>query len=185
MRRILLIVLCAVILVSAFFLILTQCNKNGGTPFPPAGNQILKKLSGNFKTTARITYRGLTATAEITQDSPESCTVAFSAPDSLNGMSIHFTSESVEVSYKGLGFAFDPTALPGASVAKTAVSAINTALRDDGLKLEQLEGTLSVAGTSDSGAFTLLLEPDSGRLLKLSVPQQELEIEFENFAFLE
>jgi len=185
MRRILLILLCAVIFISAVLLILTQCNENGGMPSPSASSQILKKLSGNFKTTARVTYRGLAATAEITQDSPESCTVAFLAPDTLNGMSVRFSSEDVEVSYKGLGFSFNPTSLPGASVAKTAVSAINTALRDEGLRLEQLEGTLSVMGTSDSGEFTLLLEPDSGNLLKLSVPRQELEIEFENFTFLE
>ena len=170
MRKLcLLVALCAAVLCAC------------GNPQPA---NPLPKQSGNFETAAEIRYKELKATASVSRETPDSCTVVFASPPSLKDMSFVFRRDSVDLSYKGLGFRFDPDSLPGGAVAGLTVSAINRAMSDDGLTLDYADGKLGITGIMDSGEFHLLLDQQSGNLLKLSIPAEELEIAFVNFHFL-
>lgn len=161
-------------------LCLTGCGSKAEEQSTP-----LKKHSGNYSSTANITYKELQATATITQESPQSCAVVFSSPPSLKDMAFVFHKDNVDLNYKGMSFSFNPNSLPGGAVAGMAVSAINTAMRDDGLQVELADDALEVSGVMQSGEFKLRLDAKNGNLLKLSVPAEELEIEFVNFQFLD
>lgn len=167
-------------------LLLSLALLGGCAAKPPAAPQSpLAGRSGNYETTANIVYRGLEATASIAQSTPESCRVAFSAPDTVEGMELTFARDSVGVAYKGLSFQFDPGSVPSGAVARIAVEAIGKAMRDEGVELRQTESGLELCGALDAGEFTLRLDAESGNLLKLSVPSEDLEITFENFRFLD
>lgn len=166
-----------VILVLLCVLTLAGCQK-------PKPQNPLPKQSGNYETAAEISYKELKATASISRETPESCTVVFDSPPSLKDMSFIFRRDSVDLGYKGLSFRFDPDSLPGGAIANLTVSAINRAMSDDGLSLALANGALEITGVMDSGEFRLLLDPESGNLIKLSVPAEELEIAFSNFHFL-
>ena len=186
LRQALYLLVCVALFAGIVYFIhplLFQRNQ-GAEPVTPQNAKALRHFTGLFETTAHITYRDLSAIARIVQDTPEACTVTFSAPDTLKNMSFVFRQDQVKVSYRGLSFDFDPGSIPGSAVAKAAVSSINAALQKEGLALEQLSGSLSLTGSSESGDFTLLIDTESGDLLKLTVPSQELEIAFENFTFL-
>jgi len=185
MRRTLIYAAIAFSIPILFFFIFIRGGKPSAQSTDPAENQVLQNLSGNFDATANINYKGISATATITQDSPLSCLVAFTAPDTLKDMRFEFSRDSVEVSYKGLSFDFDPSSVPGGSVANLAVSAINKVLLKEGLALSYEDGALAVGGSNENGAFTLVLDEETGNFLKLSVPDHQLEIDFSNFAFLE
>lgn len=158
----------------------------GCGPSPPAEpSSPLEGRSGNYDTTAVITYKELKATATISQESPESCLVRFASPDSLGDMAFVFRRDSVDVSYKGLAFQFDPQSLPGGAVAKVAVNAVNKAMMGDGVSLALTDAGMELTGMLEVGEFKLRLDADDGNLLKLSVPSEELEIEFVNFRFLD
>ena len=149
-------------------------------PVPPLAGH-----TGNYDTQAKITCGELSATATVSQESPDACTVTFTSPDSLEDMAFLFRQDSVDVSYKDLGFQFDPGSVPGGAIAKVMVSAVGKAMRDDGVTAESTEAGTELSGTLETGAFTLRLDPESGSPLKLSVPSEELEIEFVNFRFLD
>lgn len=141
--------------------------------------------AGSYEATAHISHQGREAAATISQSTPEACTVVFTAPDSLKDMTFVFQRDSVEVGYKGLAFRFGPNLLPGGAAANVAVSAINRSIQDDGIQMVKTDADIQLTGTLEAGAFTLYLEPQEGRVTKLSLPGEELEIKFENFRFLD
>lgn len=156
------------------------CSKEEIKPKPP-----LSKHTGNYTTDARIKYKELSAVAKISQETPSSCSVEFESPPSLSGMAFVFKSDKVDLNYKGLSFTYSPESIPGGAIAKLATSAINRAMKDDGLSVVQEDGALRINGVMESGSFSLTLDKKTGNLMKLSVPEEELEIEFENFTFLD
>lgn len=146
--------------------------------------RILSGLSSPFHTSASIRYGSLTAETTVARDSPLSCTVVFTAPESLRDMAYTFREESVELSYKGLQFSFDPSGVPDRSAAKAMVSALAAATQGTLTQARRQGNELEAQGTGPRGLFTLLLDAESGALIKLSVPQEELEIIFSDFSFL-
>ena len=152
---------------------------------PDEATSPLAERSGYFDTTANITYRELSATARITRDSPRSCIVTFTSPESLSGITFVFWGDRVDLNYGMLSFTFDPNSVPGGAIASVMVNAVNSALSGKGLIVEHTDGSLTLSGRLESGDFLLRLDGGDGSLLTLSIPEQELEIEFLGFTFLE
>lgn len=169
-------------LVLAFLLLFCGCGTTGENV---PGKTPLAEHSGNYRTTAHINYKDLKASASISQETPSSCSVVFESPPSLKEMAFVFRQDSVDLSYKGLSFSFNPDSMPGGAVAKLAVSAINKAMKDEGLNVALDGSALEVTGMLENGEFSLKLDGKTGNLLKLSVPAEELEIEFVNFQFFD
>lgn len=140
--------------------------------------------AAGFDTTAEIKYKTLSATAKISQETPAQCTVAFSSPESLEGLSFAFHENGVDMAYRGLMFTFDPDSVPGTAAASMAVRAINAVMRDQGVELRSDGSFIELQGTMDSGEFLLRVDAESGNLLKLSVPDEDFEIVFGGFTFL-
>lgn len=168
------------VLLCGFLLIFTSCSQKNKKP-----EDIFAGHTGNYSTSAKIAYKELKATARISRETPVSCSVVFESPESLKDMAFVFQRDSVDLNYKGLSFNFEQDSLPATAVAKIAVSAINRAMRDDGLSVALDGGVLEITGMLESGEFILRVNGETGSLMKLLVPAEELEIEFENFTFLD
>ena len=162
-------------------LIFSACSRSTG----PTDKNILMDRTGNYETTASITYKDLQATAQISRETPRSCSVMFTSPKSLADMSFIFYEDAVDLAYKGLSFSFNPGSVPGGAAAKIAVELINRSMRDDGVSVDYSAGILTLSGIMESGEFSLRLDRENGNLLTLSVPAEDLEIEFINFRFLD
>ena len=65
------------------------------------------------------------------------------------------------------------------------LTTLNAALNDDGISVREEEGRLIVDGTIDAGDFSLIIDAENGNILKLSMPENDLELEVLNFKFLE
>ena len=153
----------------------------GSKPPAPA----LEERSGNYTTTAKMTYRNLALTAIISRQSPQSCAVTFTSPESLKDMAMVFWSDRVDLSYKNAGFSFDPKSVPGNAAAQLAVGAMNTAMRGEGVMVGYTDQAITVKGMLDSGEFILQLDRTAGNFITLSIPAQRFEMEFFDFSFFE
>jgi hypothetical protein len=111
--------------------------------------------------------------------------VTFTSPESLADVAFVFWGDKVELNYKAMSFTFDPNSVPGGAVARIAVGAINTALSGKGLAVQYTDNALTLSGTLDSGDFILRVDQNDQSLLRLSIPEQQLDIEFVNFTFLD
>jgi len=167
-------------LFTALMIFLSACSSAPEIPPSP-----LAQRGGNFDTTASITYRELSATARITRETPRSCIVTFTSPQSLAGITFVFWGDRVDLNYGALSFTFDPNSVPGGAVASIAAGAINSVLSGKGLEVDYTNGVLTLSGKLESGEFLLQIDGGDGSLLTLSVPEQELEIEFLGFTFLD
>ena len=165
-----------VLVISGFFLFY-----RGGRPPAPVGEE----RSGNYTTTAKMTYRNLALAATISRESPQSCALTFTSPESLKDMSMVFWNDRVALSYKNASFSFDPKSVPGNAAAQLAVCAMNAAMRGEGVVVDCTDQVITVSGRLDSGEFILQLDRAAGNFLKLSIPAQKLEMEFTDFSFLE
>ena len=144
-----------------------------------------QQLGQSFETTARVKYRELEAVMKLYKKPMNCAAVTFEAPDSLRDMKMTFFTDRVTFSYKDLSFDFVPDSVPGKAASKLVVDAVNAALADEGVKVERQEGRLLVSGQLDGGEFLLTVDAESGNILKLSIPESELELEILNFKILE
>ena len=168
------------LLLAVIMIYVSACSP--GPQMPPSP---LVNCSGNFDTTVGISYRELKATARITRETPQSCVVTFTSPPSLAGITFVFWGDRVDINYGDLSFAFDPNSVPGGAIASITVGAINSVMGGKGLAVDHTDGVLTLSGRLDSGDFLLRLDDGDGSLLTLSIPEQQLEIEFLGFTFLE
>ena len=96
-----------------------------------------------------------------------------------------FFTDKVTVQYGDLSFDFTPDSVPGKAASKMILSALNAALNDQGVRFEEQDGKLVVTGKIEEGDFSLVVDGENGNILKLSIPQNDFEVEILNFKILE
>lgn len=148
-------------------------------PTAPTASSPLLGHTGGVEAVMQITNNTLTAEAMLTR-TPQACTVTFTAPEALNGMTFTFHADAVDVDYHGLTYAFSPQLLPGSAVAGIVSDAIDKAVRSD-VQTAMENGMPLLTGTVDAGAFQLVLDETDALPVKLLVPQQNLQIAFTSF----
>ena len=163
----------------ACLLLFTSCGAKQAVKNP------FKGKSGNFITAAAIRYKGLEAIATISQVEPSSCSFVFEAPRPVAGMSFVFSQDDVDVHYKGMNLIFARDFMPYGAVANVTVQALGKVINDEELTVNAESDTPEIRGMAQTGEFILKIDRDTGEIAKLSVPAQELEIEFHNFRFLD
>lgn len=96
-------------------------------------------------------------------------------PEALRDMAFWFHQDRLTVRYKGLSFDLDPDSLPVQSAVGLLVSSLEQALAQQGLDFAYDEGRILVTG---EGGFQLALDPASGELLTLTVPEMDFSAQF-------
>ncbi|WP_343252377.1 hypothetical protein [Ligaoa zhengdingensis] len=147
---------------------------------------IADELTRPFESTVSIKYKEIDATAKIAKQTPGYCKVTFASPEALQDMAVEFTVDKVNIDYKKLHTSFNPSSIPGSAVSKMLVSAIDSATKDNGVRVEYKDDILLVTGQMEDGAgeFILRMDAKNGNLIRLSVPGDDFEAEFSNFNFI-
>ena len=170
MKRFLCAILAAVIL-------LTGCGK-------AQENTAVDQVKKPFESQLNIKYGDIIATAYISREDPANCTLLFESPESLKDMAFLFMGEEVTIAYKEMQVTIDPQSALGGMTVKLIISAINESASEQGVHVAYKEGVLTVTGESEREQFLLTLDAENGNILKLSIPAEEIEIEFFNFTIL-
>ncbi|MEM1483402.1 hypothetical protein V6615_00830 [Oscillospiraceae bacterium PP1C4] len=173
----------AALLAATMLLTLGGCNSKKEKE--KAAADVQSKISQSFQTTAKVNYKDLEAVMTIYKKPMNCATVMFESPDSLKDMKLTFYPEKVGIEYKDMKFDFVPDSLPGKAASKLVLSALNTAMNDDGVSIEQNGSQLIINGKIDAGDFSLVIDAASGNILKLTIPNSDLEMEILNFKILE
>ncbi len=147
--------------------------------------QIQENLSKSYETTAKVNYHDFETVMTIYKKPMNCATVRFENPENLKDFKLTYYTDKVAVDYKDMHFDFLPDTLPGKAASSLVVSALNSAMSDNGVTVEQKEKQLIVKGELDEGSFSLVIDRDNGNILKLSIPASELEMEILNFKILE
>ena len=100
------------------------------------------------------------------------------APESLRGLCLHFGGETVTAEYMGLSFALQADSLPAKAAAGLLTEVFDAIAAPGDLELELTDHAAVVTGETAAGAFSLRLDPQSGRFLSLSIPSADFEVAF-------
>lgn len=147
--------------------------------------QIKENLSKSYETTAEVKYHDFETVMTVYKKPMNCATVRFDSPENLKDFKLTYYTDKVAVDYKDMHFDFLPDTLPGKAASSLVVSALNSAMNDTGVSVEQKEEQLIVKGEMDEGSFSLVIDRNNGNILKLSIPASELEMEILNFKILE
>lgn len=172
-------------LLAAAVLLLSAAGCNTGQNQEKTAEEVRRKLNQSFQTTAKVKYKELETVIKLYKKPMNCADVTFESPDSLKDMRLTFYTDKVSIQYKDMSFDFLPDSMPGQAASKLVLSALNTALNDDGVSIEQKDGQLLIKGKISEGEFLLMIDAESGNILKLSIPDSELEMEILNFKILE
>lgn len=145
--------------------------------------RVLRDLPNYYDAAVTIVCEDFSATATLRRETPASCAVSFTSPETIEDLSCTFAQEGVKVSYAGLDFSFG-TALPPNAVAGLIVSALDEVLGAQELVAQSPDGPFTVEAGADSAAYTLTLDKETGAPQKLVFSEQGIEIAFDLFTFL-
>ena len=167
-------------------LMLTGCGTgNGGQPSKNEQQQISSSLRRGFDAKATIKMGDIEAEADINRTKEGICTVRLTNPKGLSGMTFSFDQQNVTVSYLGLNLQLDSESVLTSSMAKAVAASINKAAEPYGISMSLEGDILSIKGTTDSGDFTLKLAHSDYSVLSLSIPNLDLECNFNPFSYQE
>lgn len=138
-------------------------------------------LSESYGMTATIHYNEFEMTALVDKDQPGHYNIELTEPESLAGMMLDITDDQVAITYKGITADFDPDSIAGSAIAKGLIGVLNTVAGEQGISASLQDGTFTLSGENDMGAFTLTLDAESGSLLALEIPSENLSVEFSDF----
>lgn len=168
---------------TAGILLFSGCNSNKQNEQTTA--ELQQKINQSFQSTAKVRYGEFETVMTIYRKPMNCAEVVFVSPDTLKDIKLVFYTDKVAVRYKELAFDFDPESMPGQALGNLVISSINTALEDEGVQIRQENSQLIVSGQIAEGDFYLVVDSTNGNILKLAIPDSDLEMEILNFKILE
>ena len=108
--------------------------------------------------------------------------MSLSQPDELNGLVMTWDGQTVTLEMLGLQWSLDPEKVPRAALGKRVLQTLDAVVytTTDGVLTE--DGRLKTVGDADTGVpYTLYSDPESGALLSLEIPSEELYLVFSDF----
>lgn len=163
-------------------LLLCSCSKAPETE-EEIREEAAEIASRDFVSGASIEYGGLSLRAQITKDSQGETTVTMESPETVKGLTLTAKDGEVALHYKGLSTSIDPDSFVGKTLVQAAIKALNEAGNPQGITVTRTDGGVQLISSTEGMNFTLALDQETGHFLELSVPDEKLNIKFENFQF--
>lgn len=139
----------------------------------PAGQTEPARPPERFEAVGRLRCQGIESQVALRRDGYD--TFSFESPRGLRGLRLTLDHSFVLMEYAGLERRFTRGSLPENAVAELILSALDSAQ----------EKGVGEKGEVPGETFLLVLEPGSGNILKLSIPDHGLELEVQGFRKLE
>lgn len=168
----------------ALSLMLSGCGGAGGKqPSENEQQKVSSNLNRGFDAKATIKMGDIEAEADINRTKEGVCTVELTSPKGLSGMTFSFDQQNITVSYMGLSLELDNDSVLTSSMTKAVVASINMAAEPHGVSMAVEGEALIIKGATESGDFTLKLDRSNYSVLTLSIPNLDLECNFNPFSY--
>lgn len=153
--------------------LLTGCSPKEDAALPPAATGFSCGITG--------TYRGEETAGQLTRTAAGLLTVSLTKPAELDGLTMEWNGETVTLRMLGLSWSLSPEDVPQAALGQRILGTLDTVVYGSATG-EVVDGRLVTTGDAGDGtAFTLYSDPETGALLALEVPSEELSLTFVDF----
>lgn len=138
-------------------------------------NEILKN---SFNANATIKFQDMTINADVNKTNENAITLNIIEPKTLNGMELQYDGELINLNYKGMSLGLDKNSKTLSSVANILINSLETATQGTGLEIKNESGGITVNGKSNSGDFSILLNPSTKSIAEIVSPTLDFRCEF-------
>lgn len=135
-------------------------------------------LSSNFNANAVIKMQDITLNADVNRTNPNAITLNILEPKTLEGMNVQYDGDLVNINYKGMTLGLDKNSKALSSVANILMSAIETATAGTGVEIKNIDEGISINGVTDTGDFSILLNPSDNSIASISSENLDFICEF-------
>ncbi len=137
-------------------------------------------VTTGFSCDVEVKYQEMDVKGHLTRSSAGTLVFDINEPESLNGLSMQWNGDTITLKLHGISFGVDPAAIPQSALGQCILGVLDGALgTHDGSTVTD-EG-LVTKGSSASGEFEIVSDPETGNLLKLRMPSAGLTATFLNF----
>ena len=154
--------------------LLLGCNRTASAGHLP--------IAVGFSCNAEGTLKGDPIAGSIERSGAGLLRMSLTQPDELNGLTMTWDGQTVTLEMMGLQWSLDPEKVPRAALGKRVLQSLDAVVytTTDGVLTE--DGRLKTVGDADTGVpYTLYSDPESGALLSLEIPSEELYLVFSDF----
>ena len=166
--------LACLLIVIFIFCGIVACKKCGRSEQP---------VTTGFSCDIDVNYQDMKVKGVLTRTLAGTLNLDISEPETLKGMSMQLNGEKITLKLHGLSFDVNPDLIPQSALGKTLLGILDAAIgnHDAG---EVTDNGLLTKGSAVSGEFEILSDPETGRLLTISMPSSDLVAEFSNFSVI-
>lgn len=169
-KYVILVVVVLVLLIGLFW----ACSRNDNN----IDDIVPLDLEQGFTAKANIHFGDIQATADINRIGDGVCNITLISPQALNGMNFQYNGSDIQISYLGMSVKMDDDSLLANAMTSAIVKAVDTAARGSGISMKKSGKTVVLKGEGDNGNFELQVDKNTGSLLKLTIPEMDLECTF-------
>ena len=134
----------------------------------------------NFSCAIRATYDNMTVAGTLTRYTAGTLKLAFTEPQTLDGLTVSWDGELVTLEMMGLTYQVDPDDVPESALGKEVIAILDAAMRDEMQGVVE-DGKQIFESAGDNGAYQLVCDAETGYPLSLRVPDLNLQAEFSDF----
>lgn len=167
-------VIVAIVILLVLIGVFWVCSSNGNN----ADDIVPLNLEQGFTAKANIHFGDIEATADINRIGDGVCNITLISPKALNGMNFQYNGSDLQISYLGMTVKMDDDSLLANAMTSAIVKAVDTAARGSGISMKKSGKTVVLKGENDNGNFELQVDKNTGSLLKLTIPEMDLECTF-------
>ena len=136
-------------------------------------------LNGGMLCDVAIQYGDIAAAGKLERTAAGVCRLSVREPSELSGMVFDWDGDELQLSFKGLSYSLDSSALPKAAFASVLLRCLDAASAKGALTVKNQTGDrLVCGGQGEDGAFTLEYNSATGQIESLSIPAVRFEATF-------
>lgn len=178
----------AIVIIFLIAGILFYLGSNQGEKYNENNTQLVKAsevetvtneiLQNSFNANATIKFQDIILNADVNKTNENAITLCIVEPKTLEGMELNYDGELININYKGMSLELDKNSKTLSSVANILINSLETATSGTGLEIKNQEGGILVNGNSDSGDFSILLNPNTKSIAQINSQTLDFTCEF-------
>ena len=138
-------------------------------------------ITDGFTAQATIRYKEMDVKGQFSCSSDGRVTMVFSEPKSLDGVTLGWTGEQMQMQLGGMSIAVAEDSMPDGGLIRCLVQVLSNV---ESKKGKQDGADYVISGKAEDKAYTLVCDADTGLPKSLSVPDENLTVEFSQVTVL-
>ncbi len=170
-----------IFLIAGVFFYLGSNQKNNNSVELVKDNEIEvvnEIIQSSFNANATIKFQDITLNADVNKTNQNAITLSIIEPKTLEGMELNYDGELININFKGMTLGLDKNSKTLSSIANILINALETASAGTGVQIKNENGGISVNGNSQSGEFSILLNPNTQSIAEIVSPTLDFRCEF-------